>query len=304
MKKFRVFLLIVALFTLFSVKNTFAQEISAKVTVNMESIPEDERYFINSMQSDVENYLSSQRFTDIKWEGPPIPVDVTIVITGGSNHRYSAQLLIASRRYIYGQEGGTSITMKLIDKDWSFEYNQGAMLSYNTSRFNEFTSLLDYYMLLVIGFDSDTYGELDGTKIYDMAKNVCMLGATAGAPGYKTFIKPGEYSRYSLVSELTDMRFDPLRKLIFSYYVDGLDMMAQDRDKGLDNLAYVIHKMADFKENKLTNPSVILNSFFDAKALELAETFKGKQKYLGVYKDLIYLDPSNTSVYQDAAEGR
>jgi hypothetical protein len=61
--------------------------------------------------------------------------------------------------------------------------------------------------------------------------------------------------------------------------------------------------MADFKRNKLSSPSAFLQVFFDSKSLELAQIFKG-QSERGVWENLIYLDPTNTMIYQDAAKGK
>lgn len=284
------------------VSQAYSQELSVKVSVNVEQIPEEYRYLVSSIENDISNYLNNQKFTNINWEGDKIPVDINIALTGGAKNRFAAQIFIAAKRYIYGQKGGQSITLRLIDKLWTFEYNQGAMLSFNPTRYNEFTSLLDYYMLLIIGFDADTYEELSGNKIYNDAKQIVSMASTYGVDGWETTLIPGKFTRYALISELTDLRYEPLRKLIFSYYVDGLDMMAENKDKGKENLAYVIQEMAEFKKNKLSGPSVLFTAFFDAKALELAEIFKGYKKYKNVFSDLIYLDPTNTMVYQEAAE--
>ncbi|HRP01468.1 MAG TPA: DUF4835 family protein [Candidatus Kapabacteria bacterium] len=293
-----VFLLTSSLF----VTRLSAQEINAKISVNIEQIPEEYRYLISSLENDLTNYINTQKFTNINWEGDKIPIDINVAVTGGPRNKFAAQLFIAAKRYIYGQDGGQSVTLRLIDKEWTFEYNQGAMLSYNPTRYNEFTSLIDYYMLLIIGFDADTYEELSGTKYYDNSKQIVSLASTYGVDGWETTYTPGKFTRYSLVSELTDLRYEPLRKLIFSYYVDGLDLMKENKEKAKENLAYIIQEMAAFKKNKLSGPSVLFTAFFDAKALELAQIFKGYTKYKGVFSDLIYLDPSNTMVYQEAAE--
>jgi len=285
-----------------SIFSTYSQEILSKVSVNIEQIPQEYRYMISSLENDLSTYINTQRFTNIDWEGQKIPVDINIAVSGGTNNVFSAQLFIAAKRYLYKQDGGQSVTLKLIDKEWKFEYNQGAMLQYNPSRFNEFTSLIDYYMLLVIGFDADTYEELSGSAIYEKSKQIVTMAATYGAEGYETTTTPGKFTRYSLISELTDLRYETLRKLIFSYYVDGLDLIADNRTQAKDNLAFVIQEMADFKANKLSGPSVLFTALFDAKSYELAELFKGYKKYPNVFKNLVYLDPSNTMLYQEAAE--
>ena len=283
---------------------TFSQEIKAEVVVNLEQISEDKRVNVQAMQNDVERYINNQKFTDLKWEGPPIPIDLTIVLSGGYNNKYSAQFFVASKRHIYGTQGGTSVALKIIDKEWNFEYGMGANLSYNPMRFNEFTSLIDFYMLLIIGFDLDTYKELDGSMAYNAAKQIVQMGAGANADGYKTITKAGDYTKYNFVSELTDPRFDDFRKLVFSYYVDGLDMMSEDKELAMETIAYILQEMAKFKDKKLTNHSVIIQAFFEAKYLELAELFKGYKKYPSVFRNLKYLDPMNSNTYDEAERGK
>lgn len=303
MKNFKIINLFIFLIAnIIFVGSLKAQEIVAKVSVNLEQIPDEYRYMISSLENDLTNYINNQKFTNINWEGERIPVDINIAVTGGARNRFAAQIFIAAKRFIEGQEGGQSVTLRLIDKEWTFEYNQGAMLSYNPTRYNEFTSLIDFYMLLIIGFDADTYEELSGSRIYDNSKQIVSLASTYDVDGWETTYTPGKFTRYALVSELSDLRYEPLRKLIFSYYVDGLDLMAGNKEKATDNLAYVIQEMAEFKRNKLSGPSVLFTAFFDAKALELAQIFKGYKKYKSVFTNLIYLDPSNTMVYQEAAE--
>ncbi|MBX3043725.1 MAG: DUF4835 family protein [Candidatus Kapabacteria bacterium] len=289
---------------LFAFTKTDAQEIEATVVINMDQIPQEYRISVNSLATDIERYLSSQKFTDIDWEGPKIPVDISIALAGGARNMYSAQIFIASKRHIAGTDGGQSIVLRLLDKTWSFEYNMGANHSYNPQRYDPFTTLLDFYMLLIIGFDLDTYGELDGTRAYEQAKLIATMAASYQADGWQTISQPGEFTRFNFINELTNMRYEDLRKLIASYYLDGLDYMNEDREAALENLAFVIQEMADYKRNKLVEQSIIFQAFFEAKSFELAETFKGYTKHPGVFRDLIYLDPSNTPVYEDAQKGK
>lgn len=280
-----------------------SQEIEANVSVNMEQIEPENRIDVSTLENDLEDYINNQRFTDYEWEGPPIPVDVSIVLAGGYQNKYSARLFIASQRYIYGTDGGTSVTLRLVDNKWAFEYSRGAIPSYNPTRFNLFSSLIDFYMLVVIGYDLDTYDQLDGTETYEMAKRICQLGSTNQADGYSTFSNPGEFTRYALVSELTDLRFEPLRKMIFEYYVDGLDMMEEDEDLAYENLTYFIADLVDFKKNTLVGPSVVMQAFFDAKAEELANLFKDRPNADAIFNSLIYLNPTKTTLYEETRDG-
>ncbi|OGU38050.1 MAG: hypothetical protein A2X61_17005 [Ignavibacteria bacterium GWB2_35_12] len=299
-RKFQYLFLLILLLTAY---NLFSQEIEVNVTVNMDQLAFEARTQVSNMESDVKNYINNQKFTNIEWKGDKIPVDLTIFLSGGAGNRYSARLLIISRRYLDGPDEGQSVTCKLYDQKWSFEYGLGAYLKYNPNTYNSFTTLIDYYMNLVIGFDMDTYGELDGSSAFEMAKNLVLLGASYNAEGYQTYSSPGDFTRFNLVAELNNVRYNDFRKLMFSYYVDGLDQMSTNKQQALAAIDSVIFEMAAFKENKMTGPSVLLQAFFDAKAQEIGGLFNGYPKPQ-VFQQLKYLDPGNTSIYDEAMEGK
>lgn len=296
MKKMRILLIIVVALVATN-SNLTSQEIQADVTVNVEMLDADKRINVSTMEEDIERYINSTRYTDVEWEGSRIPVDITIALSGGYNNRYNARVFMASKRYIYGQEEGTSIAMKIADNQWSFEYAQGAYFDYNTNRYNEVSSLLDFYMLLIIGFDMDTYATLGGNPAYATARRIAGLAATNDIPGFDQYLKPGEFTKYALISEVTDLRYEPLRILFFEYYVDGLDMMSEDRDKALANLRKTISDIVYFKQEKMVGPSVLLQSFVDTKALEFGVTFEDYEDQT-VFIDLKFIDPSNTTIYE------
>lgn len=280
--------------------NLISQEISANVIVNKERLSQENMININSLERDITQYLNNQKFTNEDWDGPPIPVEINIVLSGGTNGNYGAQIFIIAKRYLNGNSNSSSVTLKLIDEEWAFNYSQGGFLTYNPLRFDNFVSLLDFYMLTIIGFDMDTYEELSGSKAYDIAKQICNLGASANVEGYQTFTQPGEFNKFNLIKEFSDIRTEELRKLFFEFYVDGLDQMVENKEQGMKNLETVIANMADFKRNKLTGPSVVFQAFFDSKAQEIADIFKNYPNNKEVFDNLMYLDPGSSSIYRAA----
>ncbi|OGU61687.1 MAG: hypothetical protein A2X64_01580 [Ignavibacteria bacterium GWF2_33_9] len=296
--------IIITVFLFATYSKGYTQELEATVTVNIDQLDFEARTYVASMKYDLENYINYQRYTDIDWEGSKIPVDINIFLSGGYNKRYNAQLVIVSKRVIRGTNGeGQSVELQLLNKNWSFEYQGGSNFSYNPTRYNEFSSIIDFYMLMVIGFDFDTFGELDGSKYYEQSKQIAMMAAALNKDGFSTNYAPGEVTKMSLISEMNDPRYNDFRKLIFAYYVDGIDKMVENKEEGLNNLEWVISEMAAFKEKKMTGPSVFLQTFFESKHLELAALFKG-QADRTVWDNLIYLDPTNTMLYQDSQKGK
>ncbi len=84
--------LYIFLFCVLNCLESFSQEIEAKVSINLEQIPQEYRHYVSTMESDVTKYINSQRFTNIEWEGPKIPVDINIALSGGNRGIFAAQM--------------------------------------------------------------------------------------------------------------------------------------------------------------------------------------------------------------------
>ena len=279
-----------------------AQEIVATVNLNTEGMPTEQLQNIEFFKTTLERYLNTQRFTNIDWEGPRIPVDIMIQLTSIGRNNYSGNLFIATKRTIDERENTSSVAMMFEDRGtWAFEYTDGLTLSYDFNRYDNIASILDFYMLVIIGLDLDSYGELDGDRIFQRAKHIFDVAVNRGATGWSSF--GTDFGKHTLIQDLTNARLDPFRKLIFEYYVDGIDLLAEDRPQALANIAATIGRMADFKERYL-NLSHLMDLFFFAKCTELCELFRGNKDHPKIFRDLMFLDPTNTVRYEAAKEGR
>lgn len=282
-----------------------AQEISCDVTVNMEQVGFENRNYVSSLERDVESYINNQRFTDEDWEGDPIKVEMQIVLAGGTRNVFAARVLINAVRTLDGPDEIPSVspTMRIYDDTWQFEYNNGANLTYNPMRYDRFTSFIDYYMLMIIGLDADTYAASGGTAIFSKARNLAVQAGAAGAAGFETNKQPSEFNKYNFANEVTDMRLEEVRRLIFAYYVNGMDIIGFDRAKGIAEIKNILLDMADYKRNRMVNHSLLLQVFFEAKFQEIAAMFSGTDDE-EFFTELMFLDPSNSLTYQQAREGK
>jgi len=287
---------------LFSKSVLVSQEIEATVTLNTEGMPTEQLQSIEFFKITLERYLNSQKFSNVDWEGPKISVSISIQLTSMGRNNYAANLFIAAKRTIDEKDERSSTSMMFEDKGkWAFEYTDGLSLSYDFTRHDPIASILDFYMLIVIGLDLDSYGELDGDQCFQRAKQIFDIAVTRMAGGWQSF--SDEYGRHTLIADLINARLDPFRKLIFEYYVDGLDLMDEDRQQALKNIAGTIGRMADFKERYL-NQSHLMDLFFYAKCNELCELFRGNKDHPKIFRDLMFLDTRNTVRYEAARDGK
>lgn len=294
------------IFLILGLSRLKSQEIKASVTINTDLLSYEAKQYVSTLKDDLEKYINNQKFLNEDWEGEPIPVDINIVFTGGGNNRYSAKMILVSRRYVDNPKNDLQMTiptLRITETNWKFEYSYGANLTFNPTRFEYFTSVIDFYMLLIIGFDKDSFEELGGNNAFELAKSILQLGASQQAEGFETFVEPGTYTKYNIIRELTDPRYYPLRKLIFAFYVDGIDRLEFKKEEGLSNLVRIIEDMAKFKREKLVESSILLQLFFDTHYQTLATLFNGYPER-SLFDNLIYLDPGHSMIYQESKDGK
>ncbi|MCX6154365.1 MAG: DUF4835 family protein [Candidatus Kapabacteria bacterium] len=295
----RYYIFLIIILTCLKLKS---QEIDATVQVSMDQVQVESRKNAETLASDLKTYINSQKYTNNDWDGPKIPVDVSIYLSGGPD-RYYAKMFIVSKRTLKGQDAGASAAFRIIENNWTFAYSRNANLVFNLMRYNEVTTLIDFYLAIIIGLDMDTYGDLEGTQMFGLARQIFQVANSASAVGFEVNSLPGATTKFSLITDLTDMHFEPMRKLIYSYYNDGLQILSKDKAQGLENLYAFLLDLADYKSAKMTGPSYFLQIFFDTKAQELATLFN-KYPNPDVFKQLRYLDPTNSTIYNDSEKGK
>ncbi len=302
--KNQILILVLSLIVGFSAPcvTAHAQELEPTVQVDMQTLTLDQRQDVMLMAETVKNYLLSNRYTGVDWEGPRIPVDVMIYISGRNANRYTARLSIVSKRLVNNTPGTGGGMLRIFDQDWSFEWSNSPTLVYQPLRYDHFTSVLDFYMMLAVGLDMDTYDDLGGTDMYKAALSIAQTGNAQGVSQFSTVYQPGQFTRMSLVTELNDMRYQALRRLFFDYH-EAVDIYAENKDEGRTALTQVLNDMASFKRTKISNRSVVLQAFFDAKAGEIADIFRGIATPQ-VWADLRFLDPGKTQQYEEARQGK
>ena len=247
-----------------------SQELDPTVVVVMDAIEPEKRQELQSMAAAVKNYLTNERFTASEWDGPRIPLDITIYVMSKSGDKVSGRLAIISKRLVNNTPGTGGALLRVLDQDWTFEWSFNPSLSYQPTRYDAFASVLDFYMLTAIGLDMDTYEDLGGSSAFRAAQQIAQLGNANGVKMFRTFSQPGEFTRMALINELMDLRYNGLRRLFFDYH-DAVDLYAKDAAKGRVQIATVVSDMANFKRTKISNRSVLLQTFFDAKNVEIAD---------------------------------
>lgn len=280
-----------------------AQELNCEITVNMENIPSSDRDYLKNFKTDLERYLNSTRYTNEELYGEKIQVSMTIFFKAvTANNRYRAEVFIGSQRPIYvGNDKSEKVTpiIRIKDEKWEFTYIPNQRMYFDEFTFDPLTDFLDFYAFLIIGFDLETYKPLDGSRAFQKALTLANGAmATSFAADWQS---SSGFSKYGFVEELNNAKFQPIRLAYFAYHFEGIDLLATENRKGLDNMLLALESIWKVRQQ---NPLSLFNrQVFDSKYKEIAEVFRSYPD-AAVYEKLATYDPEHRSIYIEARSNR
>lgn len=272
----------------------YSQELNCNVIVNYENVPVKNRELLVDFKNVVENYVNTTRFTDLSWDGDKIDCSMNIFFTSaGADVSYSAQIVVVSQRPVY-QSTRNSALLTLNDAEWSFNYEVGQSMYANLDAFDPLTSLLDFYALIIVGFDMDTWEEFGGTPYFKKAFDIVNLASTSNN---KTGWQPSNklYSRWGLVSDALNEKYASFRSAIFDYHY-GIDIFAQNKEVGQAKIVELIDVLYDLSERTGITNSVFIQTFFNAKFGEITDHLKDYPDKR-IFTKLKKVDPSHAGRY-------
>jgi hypothetical protein len=275
-----------------------AQEVESTVTINADQLPMSLRDEVAGFGEDMKRYIDEMRWTDYEWDGEKVKMNFNVVFSKYEGGSFEAKLLVGSQRAI-DKADGASPMMKILDDSWTFQYSRNQPFQRDYNRYDDMTGLIDFYVYVALGLDLDSYNLLGGNAMHAKAREIAQRAQTRSSGGaWSNQVQSGVYSRYGLVKELTDMRYNPIRQFVYDYHFNGLDLLAENRAKALDSIDAQLSQLVITK-NKLVEGSTLLRVLTDAKHVELSELFVGFHDET-VWRKLAYLDPGHATVYEAA----
>jgi len=269
------------------------QELNCKVEVNFESLPVNNRELLAEFAGVIESYMNTTRFTNEDW-GEKIDCSMSIFFTGaGSDVDYSAQMVVVSQRPIYRSENKSPI-LTVNDGQWQFKYQKGQALYPNQTSFDPLTSFLDYYAMIIIGMDLDTFEPLSGTPYFKRSQDIVNLGASSGS-NLGWLSSSAVYSRWGLVNEILSATYSYFRNSVFDYHY-GIDIFAQNKQLGQQNIADLVNGLWVMYEKVGSINSVYVRAFFDAKYGEIIDYLRDYQD-VEIFTKLKKIDPPHSAKY-------
>ena len=290
--------LLVATAFLLCVPQIQAREFLCTASVNYRQLEGSGFEFLDELKELVEDYMNNNSWTDDRFETYELILcSIQIVFVDNfSMTSFQAQLVLTSSRPIYGTTARTTL-LQISDNQWQFNYSQGAPLIFETERFDQLTSVLDYYAYLMLGYDYDAFSELGGEAHFQKAKRIQQLASTANAVGWSTLESDG---RARIIDQMTAPQYKPLREAYFKYHFNGLDHFTRDTATAREAVLEVLTILQQLYQD-LTR-QYVFDIFFSTKYHELVGLFDQSSVSSTAYDLLVEVDPSHLTSYNALIE--
>ena len=283
----------------------YAQELLANVVINHQQVQSSDDYIYDNMKRSFIEFLNNRKWTADKFkleERIECSFFVTISSRNVSANTFTGTLQIQSGRPIHGTNYKS--TMFIVnDNDFDFTYVDQQPLDYNQNEFtSNLTSVLAYYVYVILGMDYDSFGKEGGGEFFTKAFDIMTLSQNGGGVGWRS--TDGSQNRYWLIENINNGAFKAFRDCLYNYHREGLDIMKNNKKQG----EYSIYKSLLALEaiHKRQPSSYLLQVFFNAKSGEVVNIFKNApaQQKTKLVPLLIKIDPGNTKKYNEIMKGK
>jgi len=275
-----------------------AQDLNARVKVVAPKIQSTNKRIFQSLETAMKDFLNGH-----KWCADPIlpqeRFDCNFILNvtawdGSSN--FSGELQVQSSRPVFNSSY-TSTLLSINDKDFDFTYTEGQSIDYSDQNFqNNLSSVMAFYAYIIIGMDYDSFSRYSGTSYFATAQNIVTNAQTASYKGWKAF--DNNLNRYWLSENLNNKLYAPLRSFIYDYHRNGLDIMAENSNKGLKVISGLLPALSQIDRTRLGSMLPVV--FYTAKCDEFISVFSkaSPQEKVQAYNILSQADPANGNKYQ------
>lgn len=286
--------------------SSIAQELNLDVTINTPTLNIADPQVFRTLETAISDFYNNSVWTDDDFE-PEERIEGTVQINikqDLSTNTFVADFLVSSARPVYNSNY-YSQTIKLIDKDVGFSYEQYGPLFNNANSFSDnLSAILSYYAYVILGTDYDTFSPLGGEKHFQIAQSIVnsIPPSVSGSDRAWTAIG-SKRNRYWLIENLLNPRVKPYRQAIYDYHRRSLDDMHNDPDRSRAVMLSSITSIGDVNDN-FPN-SMILKLFSDTKRQEIVEIFDvGSQGEKDkVYNIMTEIDPALSSEFKSLRRG-
>ncbi len=278
--------------------NIISQELKANISVNATQIQGSNKDVFDDMQKNLQEFLNTRNWTSHLYtneERIECNFMITISEISGTD-MFKGSLQITSSRPVYNSSYKSPL-LNHIDKQVSFTYTEGETLEFSTSSHNELSSLIAYYVYIILGLDYDSFAPQGGTKYFETAQEIVSNAQSSQYSGWKSY--EDNRNRYWLAENYLNSIYYPLRDFSYTMHRKGLDKMSE---KTVDARSAIAMELpALLKVHRQKPNSIAMMTFFNAKSDELIDILSESQgteaqRAVNILKEV---DETNASKYDN-----
>ena len=250
---------------------SIGQELRCNVNVIAELTGNENNTVFKTLEQQLKEFINNTKWTDKNYaQNEQIDCSIVITITAYNNDSFTASLQVQSSRPVFNSTYSAPI-YNFNDKDFNFKYLEFQNLVFNPNQ-NEsnLISVLTFHIYMILGLDADSFALNGGLAYYKQAQIIANYSQQAGAGGT---LQRGPQSRFALIDNLLSPTFEEYRSTLYNYHINGLDLMADDPKMGKEQIAVHLEQLRRMHSRRPN--SFLMRVFFDAKADEIADIYKG-----------------------------
>ncbi len=262
----------IAIFLFFSINNTLSQEIDCQIVVNSDLVNQTNQQIFKTLEQSLREFLNTQTWTNAEiLTQEKITCSLIFTFTAYSDNQFEGTLQIQSQRPIFNSNYDSPM-LNFLDKDIVFSYQEFEPLFYNAASFeSNLTSLISFYVYLILGLDADSFQQNGGTPYFEQAQRIVNLAQQSKLKGWNQ--NDGNRNRYWIIDTILSNTYREFRQSIYDYHRKGLDNMTEDPKAGKEAIINVINQLEELYVRRPN--ALLLQMFFDSKAEEIVNILSG-----------------------------
>lgn len=280
----------------------FNQEFRCSVQITSPQVQGTNRQVFQTLQGAINEFINSRAWTNYKFantERIECSMLMNIQELVGSD-QFRGTLQIQVRRPVFNSSYNT-VLFNYVDNDLDFKYVEFQPLEFSeTSHLSNLTSLLAYYLNIILGLDFDSYGLRSGTEFFQKAEKIVNNAQNATERGWRSGESTSRKNRYWLINNILDEDYAPVREFLYTYHRMGLDLLYDKLVEGRENAVGSLVLLQDVYKNRPDPFMHFLQVILDAKSDEFVNIFQEatEDEKRRVLLILNMIDPTHTEKYR------
>ncbi|MDR0790215.1 MAG: DUF4835 family protein [Bacteroidales bacterium] len=298
----RLFALMLLLFA----SNLYSQEFKVTVSVNSSKLQGTDKTVYQNLQTVLTEFINDRKWTNFNYKQyEKIEANISMnldEVVGRED--FTTELNIQLRRPVYNSTYTTTL-LNTKETGFKFKYIEGQPLEFDQNNYKDnLTSTIAFYLYYFLALDAESFSPNGGSPYFQICLNIINAAQRSSDASWQRSFTNTQ-NRYWMIENYTNSSYNPLHQTWYQYHRLGLDMMAgESQTEARSNIILAIENLQKVHREK-TN-LVALQQFFDAKADEIVNIFKGApaNEQKRVAEIMKQINPTNTNKYDQITQGQ